>query len=93
MHRTHYRLTDGALLGRLMRCPDPSGQRHTVRSLADATGLGKSKIGYMLHDRQTTVTADQAEAIATALGVRRKALFRSVPFGNDNKGGSTDGPR
>lgn len=75
MRTPHYRLTDGPLLRRLMRCPDMGGQRHTVRSLAREAGLGKSKIGYMLAGRQMTVTGEQADRIARAVGVNRKAIF------------------
>lgn len=70
-----YRLTDGQLLRRLMRCPDTGGQRHTVRSLAAVTGISKSKISSMLRDQQAKVTAEQAALTAEAVGVRRKALF------------------
>lgn len=75
MPDTRYRLIDGQLLCRLMRCPDVGGQRHTVRSLAAVTGISKSKIGSMLHDQQTEVSADQAALMARAVGVKRKALF------------------
>lgn len=75
MPDTRYRLIDGQLLSRLMRCPDSGGQHHTVRSLAAVTGISKSKISSMTRDRQTEVTADQAECIARAVGERRKALF------------------
>jgi hypothetical protein len=50
----HYVLNDGELLRRLMSYPDlgRSGTRHTVRSLAKAAGLSKSKISDMRNDRQ-----------------------------------------
>ena len=70
-----YRLIDGDLLGRLMRCPDKGGRRHTVRSLAEVTGISKSKISYMLRDRQTKLPQSKATALAEAVDVRRKALF------------------
>lgn len=73
-----YRLTDGNLLGRLMRCPDKGGRRHTVRSLAEATGVSKSKISYMLRDRQTKLPESKASAMAEAVDVRRKALFTPI---------------
>lgn len=70
-----FRLIDGPLLSRLMRCPDTGGRRHTARSLATETGISKSKINSMIHDRQTRVTEEQADRIAKAVGVTRKALF------------------
>lgn len=73
-----YRLTDGDLLGRLMRCPDKGGRRHTVRSLAAATGVSKSKISYMLKDRQTRLPESKATAMAEAVDVHRKALFTPI---------------
>ena len=75
---TRYRLTDGPLLSRLMRCPDEGGTRHTVRSLADVSGVGKSKLSCMLRDRQMRVTSEQAVRIAEAVGVRRTALFTPI---------------
>lgn len=75
---THYRLTSGHLLNRLMRCPDVGGTRHTVRSLAAVSGVGKSKIGYMLQGRQTVVTAEQALAISEAVDIPRPALFTPI---------------
>lgn len=73
-----YRLTDGDLLGRLMRYPDSDGRRHTVRSLSAATGISKSKISSMLNDRQTKLPESKAAATAEAVGVRRKALFTPI---------------
>lgn len=86
-----YRLTDGDLLGRLMRCPDKGGRRHTVRSLSAATGISKSKISSMLNDRQTKLPESKASATAEAVGVRRKALFTPITStfmnANNDKGG------
>ena len=73
-----YRLTDGALLRRLMRCPDTGGQRHTVRSLSAVTGISKSKINCMLRDQQTKLPESKASATAEAVGVHRKALFMPI---------------
>lgn len=75
-----YRLIDGGLLGRLMRCPDEGGAHHTVRSLADATGISKSKISNMLNGRQTKLPESKASAAAAAVGVNRKALFTPITF-------------
>lgn len=84
---THYRLTSGHLLNRLMRCPDTGGTRHTVRSLAAASGVGKSKISYMTQGRQMVVTAEQASAIAEAVDIPRTALF--APIASTFKDAST----
>lgn len=73
-----YRLIDGALLARLMRCPDQDGERHTVRTLAVASGVSKSKLGYMIHGRQMKVTGQQAARIAEAVGVPQTALFHPL---------------
>ena len=73
-----YRLNDGELLSRLMRCPDRGGRRHTVRSLAEVTGISKSKISCMLRDRQTKLPQSKATALADAVDVRRKALFTPI---------------
>lgn len=71
-----YRLNDGELLARLMRCPDKGGQRHTVRSLSAVTGISKSKISCMIRDRHTRpLPQSKATATAEAVGVSRRALF------------------
>jgi DNA-binding transcriptional regulator YdaS (Cro superfamily) len=75
-----------------MRCPDASGKRHTLRSLADTTGVSKSKLNSMIHGHQLDVTAEQALAIAEAVGVQRGALFTPKTFvianANSLKGGT-----
>jgi hypothetical protein len=83
-----YRLIDGDLLGRLMKCPDKGGTRHTVRSLADATGISKSKISNMLNDRQTKLPESKASATAAAVGVNREALFIPITFTFTNTNGT-----
>ena len=71
-----FALIDGALLLRLMKCPDRGGQRHTVRSLAEATGIGRSKISKMTRGESVRpLTGAQASDMARAVGVRRKAIF------------------
>ncbi|MFE5159678.1 hypothetical protein ACFRNT_14380 [Streptomyces sp. NPDC056697] len=90
MSAPRFRLIDGPLLSRLMRCPDTGGKRHTARSLAAETGISKSKINSMIHDRQTRVTEEQAERTAEAVGVNRKALFTpcmSAFADTDDRGG------
>lgn len=74
--KTTYRLNDGKLLARLMRCPDRGGKRHTVRSLSAATGISKSTISKMTRERPTRpLPAPQATLLAEQVGVHRKALF------------------
>lgn len=80
MRQDRYRLNDGQLLSRLMRCPDVGGKRHTLRSLAATAGVSKSKLNSMLHGNQMDVTATQADVIAEAVGVRRGALFTPKTF-------------
>lgn len=85
-----YRLTDGELLARLMRCPDKGGARHTVRSLSVATGISKSKISNMTRDEPTRpVSETQASLLAQAVGVRRKAIFMPIT----SVSADTDTPR
>lgn len=73
---TTYRLNDGKLLVRLMRCPDKGGKRHTVRSLSAATGISKSTISKMTREQPTRpVTGTRAALLAGEVGVHRKALF------------------
>ena len=88
-----YRLNDGALLARLMRCPDRGGRRHTVRSLAAATGISKSKISYMLRDQQTKLPQSKATAAAEAVGVHRKALFTPILSTFTNEDNPEEGER
>ncbi|MEE4545542.1 hypothetical protein V2S66_26690 [Streptomyces sp. V4-01] len=80
VRKDRYRLNDGQLLSRLMRCPDQGGQRHTLRSLAATTGVSKSKLDSMTHGKQMDVTGEQAGAIAEAVGVARGALFTPTAF-------------
>lgn len=75
MGSTRYRVHDGPLLKRLMTCPEPGGTSHTVRSLARASGLSKSKIQALIDETRPTVEGSDASAIAEAVSVRRKALF------------------
>ncbi|WNI15538.1 hypothetical protein [Actinacidiphila sp. ITFR-21] len=96
MHTDRYRLHDGPLLRRLMECPPPGGQIHTVRSLAAATGLSYSKIQKLITEDRPTATLAEADRIARELRVRRKALFS--PSSSPSQDGDTreetpDGPR
>lgn len=73
---TTYRLNDGKLLVRLMRCPAKGGERHTVRSLSAATGISKSTISKMTREQPTRpIREPQASLLAREVGVHRKALF------------------
>lgn len=87
-----YRLHDGLLLRRLMRHPESDGVAHTERSLAQATGLSWSKVHRLITEERPTVTEDQADRIAAAVRVRRKALFTPIssPFGDANRKGNPE---
>lgn len=91
---TTYRVHDGLLLKRLMRCPEAGGTVYTVRSLATVTGMSYSKIQKLVTGERPTVSEPEADRIAQAVQVRRKALFAptSSPFGDGN-GGTRGGPR
>lgn len=78
VRQPRFRLNDGQLLSRLMRCPDMGGRLHTLRSLSAATGVSKSKLSDMTHGRQMDVGEPEADAIAEAVGVTRKALFHAI---------------
>ncbi|MEV4438201.1 helix-turn-helix transcriptional regulator [Streptomyces sp. NPDC049577] len=71
-----------------MAHPESGGAVHTVRSLARATGVSWSKIHRLITEERPTVTRDQADRIANAVQVNRKALFTptSSPFGDANEG-------
>lgn len=88
-----YRLNDGELLAHLMRCPGSGGRRHTVRSLAAATGISKSKISYMIRDQQTKVSESKATAAAEAVGFHRKALFTPIMSTFTNEDNPEEGER
>lgn len=75
-----YYLSDGQLLQRLMKCPEPGGTRHTVRSLATLTKVGKSKLSSAINGRQTRFSAEDAYAIAAAVGVQVSPLFLPTVF-------------
>lgn len=78
VRQPRFRLNDGQLLSRLMRCPDMGGQHHTLRSLSAATGVSKSKLSSMTRGHQMDVDEPEADAIAEAVGVTRKALFHAI---------------
>jgi hypothetical protein len=91
-----FRLHDGLLLRRLMECPPVGGTAFTVRSLAAATGLSYSKIHKLITEARPTVGEQEADSIARAVCVRRRALFSptSSPSWDGDKGTETpDGPR
>lgn len=87
MRLPRYRVHDGPLLRRLMRNPESDGVRHTVRSLGEATGLSPSKIHKLITEERPTVTPAEADRIAEALAVQRKALFAptSSPYSNGER--------
>ncbi|CAL9599768.1 hypothetical protein [Streptomyces sp. enrichment culture] len=71
-----FTLIDGELLLRLMKCPDRGGQKHTVRTLAEVTGIGRTKISKMTRGEPVRpLNGTQASNMARAVGVSRKAIF------------------
>ena len=95
-HVSHarYRLHDGPLLRRLMDSPPVGGRVYSVRSLALATDLSYSKIQKMVTEDRPTCTPDEAERIACALSLSRKALFSPISSASADKDEEdTDGPR
>lgn len=79
MPDARYRLHDGPLLKRLMQQPLPGGTSYTVRSLASVTGLSYSKIQKLVSEERPYVDQVDADRIAEAVQVRRKALFSPTP--------------
>ncbi|MEV0526604.1 helix-turn-helix transcriptional regulator [Streptomyces sp. NPDC050439] len=69
---TYY--VDGPLLRRLMQRIG-TGQKITVRQLADATGLATGTIGALLSGTQRTLTEGKARRIASTIGVDLDILF------------------
>jgi hypothetical protein len=92
-----YRLHHGALLRRLMECPRPGEKRHTVRSLAAATGLSYSKVQKLTSGERPTCGATEAQRVASVFDLPRNALF--LPLSSPSQDGdarpeeTTDGPR
>lgn len=87
-------LTDSDLLRKLMRRA-PGGSL-SVRALAKAVGISKTRVDDLLHDRYATVTAEVATQIARVLGVHRRALFlprTSTSMDTDSEGGSVEHQR
>lgn len=67
------RLTDVNLLRKLMdRAP---GGTLNIRTLAEATGISKSRIGYLLSGEKPVTTAEKADLIAQAVGTHAGAFF------------------
>lgn len=74
------RLTDGRLLHRLMKGPVKGGIVHTARSLAEATGVPKSKVSYMIRGKCRGLDAASAIRIAEALSIQPQVLFAPDPY-------------
>lgn len=84
-------VTDGTMLRLLMRWA-PNGSSLTIRELADAVGVSKSKIEALLSGERPTVTRDVAVRICAALEVRSTALFFE-PLPTPTGEGSSTGRR
>lgn len=72
--RIRYTLRDRELLRRLMEHPG-RGTPHTVRTLAEASGCSRGRIGHLLSGEQDSTYMEQAHAIAEAVGVAVLVLF------------------
>ncbi|SFD12716.1 helix-turn-helix domain-containing protein [Streptomyces aidingensis] len=72
-----YRLVSPDRLRMLMERTATGGPM-SVRQLADAAGVQKSTIDGLLHQRQETVSADRAHAIAEAIGVDLLVVWQPV---------------
>jgi transcriptional regulator with XRE-family HTH domain len=87
-----YKLTDAALLRRLMQRTG-TGRRMPVRALAEASGLSIGTISNLLTRQTESVPCKNAHAIADAIGVDVLILFtptgRAVPD-PDTQVGSTE---
>lgn len=79
---SRYRLHDGDLLRRLIdRHRD--GEPASVRELAAATGMSRSKIQALVGEDRPTVSGAEADRIAVAYALRRRALFHPVSMSMD----------
>ncbi|MBQ0947688.1 helix-turn-helix domain-containing protein [Streptomyces sp. RK76] len=76
MRNPRLRLTDSDLLRKLMQLA-PTGPL-SVRGLAQAAGISKTRTDDLLHGRYPTVTEETATRIAEAVGVHRAALFTAT---------------
>lgn len=73
---TQRRLTDSDLLKLLMkRAP---GGPHTLRSLARATGISRSRLGYLLSGEKPVTSEEKAGLIAEAVGTHAGAFFSDL---------------
>lgn len=73
MHTRRLRLADPELLRLLMRFA-PGGPL-TVRKLAEAARVSKSKVHHMTQGTRPTVAPDVADRIAKAVHIDRDVLF------------------
>lgn len=72
--RIRYTLRDRELLRKIMDHPG-RGTPHTVRSLAEASGCSRGRVGHLLSGKQDSTYMDEAHAITEALGVAVLVLF------------------
>lgn len=72
--RIRYTLRNRELLRQLMDHPG-RGTPYTVRSLAEASGCSRGRIGHLLSGEQDSTYMDEAHAIAEAVGVAILVLF------------------
>ncbi|MFE4691208.1 helix-turn-helix domain-containing protein [Streptomyces sp. NPDC056749] len=74
MSHARRHLTSSATLRDLMRW-GPNGSSVSIRELAAAVGVSKSKVEALLSQERPTVTQEVAERICRTLDVRQNALF------------------
>lgn len=69
-----YALRDLEMLKKIMESPG-RGVPHSVRSLAEATGISRSQIGRLVRGDLPYLPVNEAHAVAEALGVAVLVLF------------------
>src|SRR5690606_38749886 len=69
-----YRLHAGELLRRLLDS-QRDGEPGSVRELAAAVGMSKSKVAALVREVRPTLTGDEARRLAQAYGLPPRALF------------------
>lgn len=74
MSHARLHLTSSRTLRDLMRW-GPNGSSMSIRELAAAVGVSKSKVEALLSQERPTVTEEVAERICQTLDVRQNALF------------------
>ncbi|MGW6420371.1 hypothetical protein [Streptomyces sp. NPDC055055] len=77
-----YRLHAGDLLRRLLDSPQ-ADEPGSVRELAKAADLSKSKVQALVDEDRPTVTGDEAKRVADAYHLEPRALFHPASMSMD----------